>query len=75
MNKKANKKSDIVKPKFQRLFVNENKIFKALYCSICMEVLRDPAALKCTHSFCSECIANWIGANIKANSMPKCPLC
>ena len=40
-----------------------------------MEVFTDPCALRCTHSFCSSCMADWIGTFIAKSTFPKCPLC
>ena len=58
-----------------RNFVDESKIFKALSCSICMEVFINPCNVGCGHSFCSDCMADWIKSNLDNRKMPHCPLC
>ncbi|KAI4901738.1 hypothetical protein NFI96_010964 [Prochilodus magdalenae] len=40
-------------------------------CPICCEVFKDPVALKCSHSFCKECLQQcW-----KTQEVPLCPIC
>eukprot|EP00922_Rhytidocystis_sp_ex-Travisia-forbesii_P018908 GHVS01028078.1.p1 GENE.GHVS01028078.1~~GHVS01028078.1.p1 ORF type:complete len:252 (+),score=26.44 GHVS01028078.1:4-759(+) len=34
-------------------------------CAVCLEILREPCTLKCTHSFCQHCLVG----------VRKCPLC
>ena len=29
-------------------------------CSICLETLRQPRTLPCSHTFCHECLTNWV---------------
>lgn len=38
-------------------------------CAICMDTIKDPKTLPCTHVFCSECI------NQSLAYQPKCPCC
>ena len=38
-------------------------------CSICMDNLRNPIMLECTHLFCGSCIMKWIATN---NNCPYC---
>jgi len=38
-------------------------------CAICMDVIKDPKTLACTHVFCAECI------NQSLAYQPKCPCC
>ena len=40
-------------------------------CPICMDMLRKPClSMICTHRFCEDCIAEWIG-----RGNPSCPEC
>lgn len=49
----------------------ENLSFDKLdcICSICAEVVRDPVAVECGHTFCTSCI------KLALNSNPRCPSC
>jgi superfamily II DNA or RNA helicase len=38
-------------------------------CSICMELIRNPIMIECTHIFCGECLIKWLKNN---NSCPYC---
>ncbi|TNN51506.1 E3 ubiquitin/ISG15 ligase TRIM25 [Liparis tanakae] len=43
-------------------------------CSVCLEVLRDPATIPCGHSYCLDCIEGyWNGA--KQKGQYSCPQC
>ncbi|XP_013921878.1 PREDICTED: E3 ubiquitin-protein ligase RNF135 [Thamnophis sirtalis] len=41
-----------------------------LQCSICLELLSNPATVQCGHSFCLHCIRKWV-----AEGQPECPNC
>ena len=43
-------------------------------CSICLDTVKIPTKLGCSHVFCLKCIVNWIGALSSLNNL-KCPLC
>ncbi|XP_069140982.1 E3 ubiquitin-protein ligase TRIM56-like [Argopecten irradians] len=43
-------------------------------CFICNEEFKDPRLLDCYHTFCLECIKEYVNANCKGESF-KCPLC
>ena len=45
-----------------------------LSCSICLEVLNDPRALPCLHSYCYGCLEGWVQKS-KSNKTICCPLC
>uniref|UniRef100_UPI003AAE15C1 E3 ubiquitin-protein ligase TRIM39-like n=1 Tax=Centroberyx gerrardi TaxID=166262 RepID=UPI003AAE15C1 len=42
-----------------------------LCCPVCLEILKDPVVLSCSHSFCKACLQSfWTGQQIR-----KCPVC
>jgi len=41
-------------------------------CSICLDTVKIPTKLGCSHVFCLKCIISWLGVRL-ANL--KCPLC
>lgn len=55
--------------KIERKFVNLNGVSKHLFCTICQEVFDDAKRINCGHTFCNNCIIEWI----KKNS--RCPIC
>lgn len=67
------------------IFVSDSKmqeIENILSCSICMELFRVPRVLPCQHTFCQECLSDYIrdvsikGRNKKRSLIKfSCPLC
>lgn len=51
------------------LYSKKKKIPDHLNCAICLDIIYDPKILKCQHSFCGDCIINWI------RQSKECPLC
>lgn len=45
-----------------------------LNCSICLNIYRDPVALRCGHSFCRVCITSFLETH-KSSKTYKCPRC
>jgi len=48
-------------------------IAKLLECAICLDVLKDPKALPCLHSFCLSCLENTVES--PESEIIKCPTC
>ncbi len=47
-----------------------------LKCGICLEPFKNPRGLPCLHSFCGECLQEWVTANKKRKSnVFACPNC
>ncbi|CAF1618044.1 unnamed protein product [Adineta ricciae] len=50
-------------------YMNESTIDKELKCTICTEPFLKPVSLSCQHTFCCECIEQWLDKNCS------CPIC
>ena len=46
-----------------------------LSCSICLNIFKVPRTLPCLHSFCEECLQNYISITSKPGNYFVCPLC
>lgn len=44
-------------------------------CSVCLELMTEPKALKCLHHFCSNCVNTLIKYNSKETPGINCPKC
>jgi hypothetical protein len=55
--------------KIQRNFTETDKISKHLTCTICRDIFYEPSRVGCGHTFCLECIEEWL------NSSGQCPIC
>ncbi|XP_021358562.1 E3 ubiquitin-protein ligase TRIM62-like [Mizuhopecten yessoensis] len=51
------------------LLVSVNALSDYLYCSICMNVMKETVMTSCGHRYCSRCIKEWVDRN------HKCPCC
>ena len=45
---------------------------KHLKCSICLNIFRNAIRSKCDHTFCKQCVENWIKSNNNNNNCPEC---
>lgn len=57
--------------KINRLFVDESKISRHLFCQICKQVLNNPIVLDCGHTFCYECVKNLLQINTTNSNINK----
>ncbi|XP_077984690.1 E3 ubiquitin-protein ligase TRIM56-like [Glandiceps talaboti] len=46
-----------------------------LRCAICMDRFKNPKALPCLHTFCKDCLTNYIEKNRSMRSALRCPSC
>lgn len=53
----------------------ENALELELECSICTENFTEACTLQCSHSFCKECIDDWIQKRKSAGQPALCPIC
>ncbi|XP_072044212.1 TNF receptor-associated factor 6-like [Amphiura filiformis] len=44
----------------ERYFLNPESVSVHLFCSICQEVFREPQRAPCGHSYCKNCIYQWL---------------
>ena len=49
--------------------VDKDTIIEELMCSICTDIVEDPVQGQCQHSFCNECIRQWLN-----NGKSSCPV-
>lgn len=42
-------------------------------CSICVQLLDEPATMPCAHSFCRDCIAGWMSQEAAQGRLAQCP--
>ena len=53
-----------------------DEIEKVLICSLCLDILKSPKTLTCTHSFCEECLQKYEDDEVgKKNEGIHCPFC
>ena len=53
-----------------------DEIEKLLICSLCLDILKSPKTLPCTHSFCEECLQKYVGDEVSNKSEGiHCPFC
>lgn len=46
-----------------------------LTCTICLEVYKEPQTLPCLHTFCKECLHNFIKKSSSKQDSSNCPIC
>ena len=57
---------------------NWENVKEELTCAICQDLLNDPKILPCLHSFCTDCLKEWLGRlpYLEASKRDvECPLC
>ena len=54
----------------QRIFKDKQAISKHLFCSICMDIFKMSTRTPCGHTFCEDCIKNYLNKYSK-----NCPQC
>ena len=53
-----------------------DEIKKILICSLCLDILKSPKTLPCTHSFCEECLQKYVAIqSVEGRTGIHCPLC
>ena len=53
-----------------------DEIEKVLICSLCLDILKSPKTLPCTHSFCEECLQRYVDDDKVSNDEGiHCPCC
>lgn len=55
--------------KVERKFTKKDDISYNLQCTICYDVFNNPLRLHCGHTYCSDCIYNWMK---KSQECPSC---
>ena len=70
--KSARMSSNTITPKKNKhfVYVGDANIDEDFTCPICMELLDIPVCTPCDHTFCRECIEEWLDENEKC-----CPTC
>jgi tripartite motif-containing protein 2/3 len=53
----------------------DQKLFTEEACPVCMELLKDAESLPCRHSFCSECLKQWMKTCFEERADWSCPVC
>lgn len=46
-----------------------------LTCPICFDTFKQPKALPCIHTFCLECLRDFVTSNYPSSSVFPCPVC
>ncbi|UJR20467.1 hypothetical protein I4U23_023596 [Adineta vaga] len=54
-------------------YMNENEIDDELKCPICTQPFLKPVSLSCRHTFCRECIKQWLNENHSCPTCRQCP--
>ncbi|CAH1781305.1 unnamed protein product [Owenia fusiformis] len=55
---------------------NGDEYHEQLKCGICLDIVKTPKSLQCTHTFCFTCLDGWIKANRRnRNRKYPCPTC
>ena len=58
----------------QDLFLSDQNL-TSVQCAVCTNLLKEPVALPCNHSFCRECIGRWISDKENKHEEVTCPMC
>ena len=58
----------------EHTYISFSMVEEMITCSICIEVIDDPRQLQCLHTYCYECLVQYLSSKDKKDQI-KCPEC